>query len=53
MKVINVTPTLGSEVSGIDLSKPLDAAVIQELRQIWLERKVLVFREQSLTRDQH
>jgi len=53
MQVTNVTPTLGAEISGVDLAAPLDDATVAQLRQIWLDRKVLVFRDQVLTRDQH
>ncbi|MGB0691876.1 MAG: TauD/TfdA dioxygenase family protein [Pseudomonadales bacterium] len=53
MQITNVTPTLGAEIAGIDLSVPLDAATVDRLRQVWLDRKVLIFRDQRLTRDQH
>ena len=53
MQVTNVTPTLGAEIAGIDLSVSLDAATVDRLRQVWLDRKVLIFRDQRLTRDQH
>lgn len=53
MQITNVTPTLGAEIAGIDLSVSLDAATVDRLRQVWLDRKVLIFRDQRLTRDQH
>lgn len=53
MQITNVTPTLGAEIAGIDLSVPLDAATVDRLRQVWLDRKVLIFRDQRLSRDQH
>ena len=53
MQVTNVTPTLGAEIAGIDLSVSLGAATVDRLRQVWLDRKVLIFRDQRLTRDQH
>ena len=53
MQVTNVTPTLGAEIAGIDLSVSLVAATVDRLRQVWLDRKVLIFRDQRLTRDQH
>lgn len=53
MQVTNVTPTLGAEIAGIDLSVSLDAATVGRLRQVWLDRKLLIFRDQRLTRDQH
>jgi alpha-ketoglutarate-dependent taurine dioxygenase len=44
-----VTPLIGSEVSGIDLRRPLDTAAIAALRQALLERKVLFFRDQPIS----
>jgi taurine dioxygenase len=48
-----VTPSIGAEVYGIDLSQPLSDEVYQALRQLFLKHLVLVFRDQGLTRDQH
>ena len=42
-------PTLGGAVSKLDLHKPLEASRVAALRAALLERKVLVFRGQSLT----
>lgn len=49
----NLTPVIGSEVSGVDLSEPLDETTVAELKALFLERMVLVFRDQQLSRDQH
>jgi taurine dioxygenase len=43
-----LTPAIGAEVSGIDLSRPLDEATFQAIRQLCLERCVLLFRGQSI-----
>ena len=43
--------TLGAEVRGVDLARPLDAATTAELRRLVLERLVLFFPEQFLTPD--
>ena len=53
MQVVQVTPNIGAEVSGIDLSKPLGNRTISELRGLFVEHMVLVFRGQQLTRGQH
>ncbi|RSN46937.1 TauD/TfdA dioxygenase family protein [Actinomadura sp. WAC 06369] len=45
--------TIGAEIPGIDLSRPLDDAVLAELRRALLEYKVLFFRDQDLTADRH
>lgn len=45
--------TIGAEIPDIDLSGPLDDAVLAELRRALLEYKVLFFRDQRLTAAQH
>jgi taurine dioxygenase len=49
----HLAPTLGTEVYGIDLRNDLDRNTLSFLRRLWLNRKVLFFREQNLTREQH
>jgi taurine dioxygenase len=44
-----VSGALGAEVTGVDLSKPLDDQALGVLRRAWLEHLVLFFREQALT----
>lgn len=44
--------TLGAEISGIDLSQPLDDALIAEVRQALLDNHVIFFRDQNITPDQ-
>jgi taurine dioxygenase len=49
-----LSPALGAEVRGLDLSKPLDEDGFQALRRAWLDADgVLVVRDQSLTPEQH
>ncbi len=48
-----ITPNLGAEVEGLDLSKPLEPETVDELRRLFLDHMVLVFRDQTLTREQH
>jgi taurine dioxygenase len=47
-----LSPFIGTEVSNLDLSKPIAQKALTELRQLWLERKVLFFRGQTLTPEQ-
>lgn len=47
-----LTPAIGAEITGIDLAVPIEPAALAALRQVWLERKVLFFRNQKLTPDQ-
>ena len=48
-----MTPAIGAELLGIDLSQPLDEAVIADIRQALLRYKVIFFRDQTITRAQH
>ena len=41
--------TLGAEVSGADLSKPLAVSDIQAIERTWRERLVVVFHDQKLS----
>jgi alpha-ketoglutarate-dependent taurine dioxygenase len=45
--------TIGAELHGIDLCKPLDDAAIDEIRRALHAYKVLFFRDQPLTAAQH
>src|ERR1700753_998129 len=53
LSVSPLTPTIGAEIGGIDLSRPLDATTKQALREWLLEWKVLFFRDQDITTEQH
>ena len=46
-------PSLGALISGIDLARPLDRPTYDALRAALLQYKVLFFRDQNLTREQH
>lgn len=44
------TPALGVEITGLDLGEVArNAALVAELRALWLERKVLFFRQESIS----
>jgi len=45
--------TIGTVIHGVDLKLNLDAAVISTIRRCLLERKVIFFRNQDITREQH
>lgn len=47
-----LTPFIGSEIKGLDLSQPIPADTLAELRKVWLDRKMLYFCDQTLTPDQ-
>ncbi|MGL4178113.1 MAG: TauD/TfdA dioxygenase family protein [Dermatophilaceae bacterium] len=47
------SPTIGTEVLGIDLREPLSDEMFGFLHQLFLDRKVIFFRDQFLTPEQH
>ena len=48
MEVKPVCPAIGSEVSGIDLSRPLTDAQFRRIEQAWYDGLILLFRGQHL-----
>jgi len=48
-----LSPTIGAELSGIDLRDPLDDGTIAEIRQALLAYKVIFFRDQHISTEQH
>ncbi len=44
---------IGAEIHGVDLTKPLDDAVVAEIRATLVEWKVVFFRDQPMTQAQH
>lgn len=53
IKVRKVTPRIGAEIFGVDLAKPLDEAVFNEIHAALLENQVIFFRDQDISLDQH
>lgn len=51
--VSTLSPTIGAEISGINLAEPLAPAIVAQLRSLLLEHKVLFFRDQPMNSDQH
>ena len=43
-----ITPTIGAEVEGVDLSAPLDASEVADIRQALLDHLVLFLRDQKI-----
>ena len=52
-EVSTLTPHLGAEVRGIDLSVPLDEAQVADVHRAFADWGVLVFRDQHLDREAH
>jgi len=53
ISVTTLTPHIGAEVHGVDLSQPLSNAQMRDVRQAFVDWSVLVFRDQHLTQEQH
>jgi taurine dioxygenase len=53
LKIEPLSPYIGAEVSGVDLSKPLDQETFGAILQAWHDHLVLFFRNQVLTPEQH
>lgn len=52
LKVQHITSNIGSTVAGVDLTQPLTAEQVDELRALMDERGVLFFKDQDLNNDQ-
>jgi taurine dioxygenase len=48
-----VSPTIGAEIGGVNLADDLDATTIAAIRAALNEHKVLFFRDQDITTEQH
>ena len=53
LTVAPATPGIGAEISGIDLACEQDDATIAEIRAALLAYKVVFFRDQFITSEQH
>lgn len=51
--VTRCQPSIGAEISGIDLRETLDDTTVQALRRALVQFKVIVFRDQDITPAQH
>jgi taurine dioxygenase len=47
-----LSPHIGAEIRGVDISQPLAAEDVAAIRQAWLDHCVLLFRDQSLDANQ-
>lgn len=53
LSVVPVTGMLGAELSGVDLSQPLDQATIKAIKGALNQHGVIFFRDQDLTPEQY
>ena len=49
--VRKLSPALGAEITGVDLSRPLAPDVVERIKAAWYEHLVLLFRDQKLSED--
>ena len=52
-QLLHLTPSIGTEVHGIELSRDLDQTVIDYLSDLLVERKVVFFRDQHISMEAH
>ena len=43
-----LSPAIGTEIRGLDLSRPLDPATVAAIRAVWLDHCVVLFRDQDI-----
>src|SRR5207245_9247494 len=53
IEVKKLTPHIGAEIGGVDLSRPLGNQQFQEVHDALMENLVVFFRDQKLTHEQH
>ncbi len=49
--VRNLTPTLGAEIIGVDLTQPIAPEIFEAIHAVWLEKLVLLIRGPKLSQD--
>ncbi|MDB5807164.1 MAG: Taurine dioxygenase [Betaproteobacteria bacterium] len=53
IQVTPLTPTIGAEITGIDLAQPLSDQQFHEIHHAFTQHLVIFFREQKITTEQH
>ena len=53
IEVRKLTPSIGAEIFGVDLAKPLGNQQFQEVHDALMDNLVVFFRDQKMTIDQH
>jgi taurine dioxygenase len=53
IRVKPLSPMIGAEIDGVDLSKPLSNAQFDDIHTAFLKHHVIFFRDQQLTPEQH
>src|ERR1700756_4853216 len=53
IEIVPLTLHIGAEIRGVDLTRPLPPQQVREVRDAFLKRKVVFFRNQHLDHAQH
>ncbi|MDA1310522.1 MAG: TauD/TfdA family dioxygenase, partial [Proteobacteria bacterium] len=53
IQVNPVSPIIGAEIEGVDLSKPLGNQSFREIHDALMDHQVIFFRDQEMTLDEH
>ena len=53
LKANRISPLIGAEIEGVDLGQPLSEAQFADVHRAMLDHQVLVFRDQTLSPDDH
>lgn len=53
IEIHKLTPNIGAEIAGVDLSQPLDDRQFQEIHGALMDHLVIFFRDQKLSPEQH
>jgi taurine dioxygenase len=53
VRIAPVSGSVGAEISGVDLARPMSEATMQAIRQAYADYGVLFFRDQHLTPEDH
>lgn len=53
IQIKRLAGALGAEISGVDLSKDIDAATFDAIHRAYVQHQVIFFRDQTMTPEQH
>jgi len=53
IRVAKLSPNIGAEITGVDLTRQLDNSTLAAIREVFVENGVVFFRDQALDHDQH
>ena len=53
VELVPLAERIGTEVRGIDVTRPIPDAVFERIYKAWLDSTILLIREQEMTPDQH